>query len=137
MSDKPDEFVMLVVTFIAMFVAVLVFAQIGTAGHAAATLDADVDVVEQHCDSDTVTALTLRVDFEAASSATATAHVWSSRQHVQFSWEPRDIQLFDGTQNVTITAPDERAYIEGDRAQVWLAVGQQRAIENFEVRRCN
>jgi len=122
---------------IAVVVSVLVLGQIVTAGHAAATLDADVDVIEQHCEADAVAELTLRIDFEQAPMATATAHVWSSRQHVQFSWEPRDIQLFDGEQNVTITAPDERAYVDGDRAQVWIAVGQQRAIENFEVRACS
>jgi len=126
-----------VVGIISVAVSVLVLGQIVTAGHAAATLDADVDVLDQHCEAGAVDELTLQVDFEAAPSATATAHVWSSRQHVQFSWESRDIRLFDGTQNVTIAAPDQRAYIEGDRAQVWIAVGQQRAIENFEVRRCN
>lgn len=122
---------------IAVVVSVLVLGQIVTAGHAAATLDADVDVIEQRCEADAVTDLTLRIDVESAPSSGATAHVWSSRQHVQFSWEPSGIRLHNGTQTVTISAPDERAHLKGDRGQVWLAVGQRRVLENIEVRSCS
>jgi hypothetical protein len=126
-----------VVVVVAVVVTALLFGNIIASGHAAATLDADLDVIGQTCSDGAVTELTLRVGYEQAPMTTVTAHVWSSRQHVQFTWDRPDVRLFDGDQNITITAPDERAYIEGDRAQVYLATGQQRAIENFEVRLCN
>jgi len=122
---------------IVVAVTVFVLGNIIVSGHASATLDADLDIIGQTCSDGAVTELTLHVGYEQAPMTTVTPHVWSSRQHVQFTWEPRDVRLFDGDQNVTISAPDERAFIEGDRAQVWLAVGQKRAIQNFEVRSCS
>jgi hypothetical protein len=122
---------------VAVAVSVLVIGNIVVSGHAAATLNADVDVVGQACEDGAVTDLRLHISQESAPSLTVTPHVWSSRQHVQFTWDPASITVYDGGQNVTISAPDERAYIEGDRAQVWVAAGQQRAIENFEVRSCS
>jgi hypothetical protein len=124
-------------TLLAVVVAGLVLGNIVVSGHAAATLDADVDVLEQTCEDGVVTELRLHIAQESAPSLTVTPHVWSSKQHVQFPWTPESITVYDGGRNVTISAPDERAYIEGDRAQVWIAAGQERAIENFEVRACN
>jgi len=122
---------------IAALVTALVLGNIVASGHAAATLEADVDVLEQTCEDGAVTELRLHVSQESAPSLTVTPHVWSSKQHVQFAWDPESITVYDGGTNVTISAPDERAYIAGDRAQVWVAAGQQRAIENFEVRACS
>jgi hypothetical protein len=126
-----------VTILIAVVVTVLVLGNIVMSGHAAATLDADVEVIGQTCEDGAVTDIRLHISQESAPSLTVTPHVWSSRQHVQFAWDPASITVYDGGQNVTISAPDERAYIEGDRAQVWVAAGQQRAIENFEVRSCS
>lgn len=126
-----------VTILIAVVVTVLVLGNIVMSGHAAATLDADVEVIGQTCEDDAVTGLRLHISQESAPSLTVTPHVWSSRQHVQFAWEPTSITVYDGGQNVSISAPDDRAVIEGDRAQVYLAAGQQRAIENFEVRECS
>ena len=122
---------------LAVAVTVLVVGNIIASGHAAATLEADVDVVGQTCEDGAVTDLRLHISQESAPSLTVTPHVWSSRQHVQFTWEPASITVYDGGKNVTISAPDDRAVIEGDQAQVWIAAGQERAIENFEVRSCS
>jgi hypothetical protein len=126
-----------VTILIAAVVTGLVLGNIVMSGHARATLDADVEVVGQTCEDGAVTDLRLHISQESAPSLTVTPHVWSSRQHVQFTWEPSSITVYDGSQNVTISAPDERAVLNGDRGQVWIAAGQQRAIENFEVRSCS
>lgn len=122
---------------LAVVITVLVLGNVVVSGHAAATLDADVEVIGQNCKDGAVTELRLHIAQESAPVVTVTPHVWSSRQYVQFTWEPAEIQVFDGGRNVTISAPDERAHIEGDRAQIWIAAGQQRSIQNFEVRRCS
>lgn len=115
---------------VSVLVVLLAVGAIVAQGHAAATLAADVDVVEQTCEAGTVTALTLRID--AAEPVVVTPHVWSAKQHVQFAWQPSTIRV-TGTETVRIRAPDPRAYIQSDRAQVWIADGQRRAIANFAV----
>ncbi|WP_435067710.1 hypothetical protein [Haloplanus sp. C73] len=126
-----------VTILLAAALATFVLGNVVMSGHAAATLDGDVEVISQTCDDGAVTALDLHIIQESAPSLTVTPHVWSSRQHVQFTWEPASITVYDGGTNVTISVPDERAYIEGDRAQVWISAGQQRSIENFKVRQCS
>lgn len=114
----------------------LVVATIVGVGHVAATLPAQVTVLEEHCTAGNVTALTLAVEYDGTQPVTVTPHVWSSKQHVQFPWQPESIQLEPGRQVVHITAPDPRAYIQSERGQVWLASGQQRSITNWEVTPC-
>lgn len=122
---------------IAVVVTLLVLGNLIASGHAAATLDADIVVVEQHCEDGAVTALTLRAELNREGMQPVTPHVWSSRQHVQFTWDPSMTIIGDEPRTFRIEAPDDRAVIEGDRAQVYLAAGQQRVIENFEVRSCS
>jgi len=118
---------------------VLVLAAVGVVaeGHAAATSPAAVEVLEQQCSATGgVGALTVRVTNPTTDTIVVTPHVWSSKQHVQFPWSPSNLQIPPGETVVTIRPPDDRGVIDGGRGQVWVADGQQRAIENFEVRQC-
>lgn len=117
-------------------IALVVFALVISHGHAATTFPAEVAVVDERCVDGNVTALRIAVGYHGDRPVTVTPHVWSSQQHVQFSWTPQAIRLDPGENFVTISAPDERAYLAGDRAQVYLADGQRRAITNWEIDRC-
>jgi len=106
-----------------------------------ATLPADVTVVDATCDGHdedaNVTALTLRVDYRGDGPIRVHSHTWDAKRHVQHPWGPRTVRLEPGVQTVTIRAPRPRAGVTpGERAQVYLNHGQQRAIENWEVQRC-
>lgn len=105
-------------------------------GHGAATLPGDVTVADVECGTGgNVTALTATVTYGGATAVNATPHVWSARQHVQFSWEPYPVRLQPGSQTLRFEAPHENAVIYGDRAQLYLAAGQQRLVANFAVER--
>jgi len=119
-------------------IAAAVFVLVVSQGHAATALPADVEVVEERCFHGDVIELTLEVDYRGEVPVTVTPHVWSEHQHVQFAWSPQEIRLEPGTQTVAISAPEERAVINGigARGQIYLADGQRRAITNWGVGRC-
>lgn len=106
------------------------------AGHAAATLPGETAIVDATCSQENVTALTLRVEYHGDGPVTVTPHVWSARQHVQFSWGPDNLTLQPGSQTLRIEAADERAFIHEAPIQVWLADGQRRMIANDPRPRC-
>lgn len=113
-------------------VVVLLVSSIAVAG-SVTSLPADLDVEAADCADGTVDQLTLTVTYHGDEPRAVTPHVWSERQHVQFAWIPEQVWLEPGTQTVTITAPDARAVIDGERAQVYLVDGPQRVVENFDV----
>lgn len=116
--------------------AIVVVLLIVTSGHAAATLPADLVVTDSTCEDGNVTALTLRVEYHGSDPTTVTPHVWSARQHIQHTWQPENISLKPGVQTVRIETESEWGEIRGDGAQVYLADGQRRVIENWRVQRC-
>jgi hypothetical protein len=83
-----------------------------------------------------VTELELDVWNNESSTVTVTPHVWDGRQRVQHSWRPQNLSLDPGEQTVTISAPQPRAAIRDPAAQVYLADGQRRLVENFEAPSC-
>jgi hypothetical protein len=111
---------------------------IGSFGHQRATLDgAEMEVVNSSCETENITAVTLRVTYRGESPIRVHSHSWDSKRHVQHPWEPRTITLEPGVNVVTIHSPRPRAGIgPGSRAQVYLNQGQRRVIENWEVRDC-
>lgn len=125
----------------ALLAAILAIALAGvglSVGHAAATLPGDVDVVATECnDHGEKTEITLRVHYGGEQPVTATPHVWSSKHHIQYAWDPVDVRLEPGNQTVSITAPErDAAPTPGERVQVSFAAGQQRLITNFETGEC-
>lgn len=122
-------------------IAVTVFLPLTSGVQAASRLPAEIAVIDSECDrydsEANVTALTLRVDYHGDEPVQVHSHTWDAKRHVQHPWEPRTVRLEPGVQTVTIRAPRPRAGITpGERAQVYLNHGQQRAIENWEVSRC-
>lgn len=109
---------------------------VGAWGASAATLPADIEVADTSCADGQIYAVELSVAYHGDASVEATAHVWSSRSHVQFAWAPTRVNLTPGAQTVRLRAPRQRAAVAGDRAQVALNAGQQRAIVNWETTGC-
>jgi len=101
-------------------------------GHAAATMPADVEVVDTTCERGNVTEVTAEVTYRGETPAEVTAHVWGSRQHVQHSWEPTRFDVAPGTTRIKLEPPSFRGYLRGDRGQLALYDGQQRLITNWE-----
>jgi len=118
----------------ALLVVVIAVGTTIVAGHQAATLEGDLEVVDTSCTNENVTAVTLRVSVNE--SVTAHPHVWSQRGHVQHTWSPENISLQAGTQFVRIEAPRSRVMVRGERGQVALYDGQRRLIDNWEVDQC-
>lgn len=103
------------------------------AGHEGSALEGDLEVVGATCDGSNVTTLDLRVEIDEDSSVLATPHVWSAKQHIQHSWDPQLIILDRGTHTIEIASPSPRATMRSSTGQVYLADGQRRLVENFEV----
>lgn len=109
---------------------------ITTGGHAAATLPADMAVTNSTCEEGNITAVTVQVDYLGWEPTTVTPHIWSGKQHVQHTWSPENITLEPGVQTVQVEAPMALAEIKGRDAQLYLADGQRRVIENWRTKRC-
>jgi hypothetical protein len=105
------------------------------AGHSAAQLPAEMDVVLEHVEEGergpNITALVVEVDYHGDEPVTVTPHVWSSRQHVQHAWKPYNLTLQPGTNMIEFRSPNPHAPIRDDKAQLWLADGQRRATLNW------
>lgn len=121
---------MAVILATALGLGVLVGAGVG---NEMATLQGDVDVVGVACDDGNVTALELAIEIDEDQPVGITPHVWDAQQHVQHPWEPKLIILESGSHTIEISAPSVRAEMKGSPGQVYLADGQGRLIENFEV----
>jgi hypothetical protein len=115
---------------------VVLAALTGGVGAAQAQLPADLEVVDTSCDDGQVYAAVVDVTLRTDEPVRATAHAWSARSHVQLAWAPTRVELSPGEQTIEFRAPRERAAIGGDRAQLALYAGQQRAIVNWRPESC-
>lgn len=123
---------------VAIVVGALALGTVGgvvIAGHSAAELPAEMDVVLEHVEEgergSNITALVVEVDYHGDEPITVTPHVWSSRQHVQHAWKPYNLTLQPGANMIEFRAPNPHAPIQSDKAQLWLADGQRRATLNW------
>ncbi len=109
---------------------------IGISGVQAANLPAEVTVSDLDCRDGEIASLELSVEYSGEDPVEVTPHVWSTRSHIQLSWDPTKITLEPGVNTVEIEPPRPRGRVVGDYAQVYLADGQRRAIANWRVKTC-
>jgi len=108
------------------------------AGHASATLPADVEVVDETCTAGRISAVTLSVTYYGDTPITVHSHTWDEERHIQYAWRPKTITLEPGTQQVQIQAPVADAQLTPAAvSQVYLNHGQQRAIYNWRSTTCS
>ncbi|WP_367175083.1 hypothetical protein [Haloarcula rubripromontorii] len=111
-------------------IAIIASAGLVGAGHADATLPADVDVVGGECVDGTVTQLYVDVDLKTNEPVDVAIRAWSQRDRVRVAWDDR--QLHPGHQQFRIRAPNSAASLRSNsRAQVMINVGQKRAYDHF------
>jgi len=134
--DRPHQEILVSLAAVMLVISVLTTAVL--AANKAATLQGDVEVVDIECNEyGHVNEISLQIKNQSNKTEEVTPHVWSSKHHVQYAWSPENITLKSGTQTVTITAPNRDAGPDpGERAQWWLADGQQRLVVNWKVPQC-
>lgn len=125
---RPHRPALLTAVVVTLFAVSIIFW-----GHSAAAMNGGVDVVNTTCEDGNITAVTAAVTYHADRSTTVTAHVWSSKQHVQHSWSPQRIEIESGRTQIRFEPRSNRGYIRGDQAQIAINDGQRRAIENWRV----